>query len=45
MPLLDVQDLTVEFPTRRGLLRALDDERGRQVNGFATFQNERRAGF
>ncbi len=25
MPLLDVQDLTVEFPTRRGLLRALDD--------------------
>ncbi|HXT78291.1 MAG TPA: ATP-binding cassette domain-containing protein, partial [Acetobacteraceae bacterium] len=25
MPLLDVQGLTVEFPTRRGLLRALDD--------------------
>jgi peptide/nickel transport system ATP-binding protein len=24
MPLLDVQDLTVEFPTRRGVLRALD---------------------
>ena len=24
MPLLSVQDLTVEFPTRRGLLRALD---------------------
>jgi peptide/nickel transport system ATP-binding protein len=24
MPLLDVQDLTVEFPTRRGTLRALD---------------------
>jgi peptide/nickel transport system ATP-binding protein len=24
MPLLDVRDLTVEFPTRRGLLRALD---------------------
>ena len=24
MPLLDVQNLTVEFPTRRGLLRALD---------------------
>ena len=24
MPLLDVQDLTVEFPTRRGILRALD---------------------
>jgi peptide/nickel transport system ATP-binding protein len=23
-PLLDVQDLTVEFPTRRGILRALD---------------------
>ncbi len=25
MPLLDVRDLTVEFPTRRGLLRAIDD--------------------
>jgi peptide/nickel transport system ATP-binding protein len=25
MPLLDVQHLTVEFPTRRGTLRALDD--------------------
>ena len=24
MPLLDVEDLTVEFPTRRGVLRALD---------------------
>jgi peptide/nickel transport system ATP-binding protein len=24
MPLLDVRDLTVEFPTRRGILRALD---------------------
>jgi peptide/nickel transport system ATP-binding protein len=24
MPLLDVHDLTVEFPTRRGILRALD---------------------
>ncbi len=24
MPLLDVHDLTVEFPTRRGVLRALD---------------------
>src|SRR5881398_716152 len=24
MPLLSVQDLVVEFPTRRGLLRALD---------------------
>jgi peptide/nickel transport system ATP-binding protein len=24
MPLLDVRDLTVEFPTRRGVLRALD---------------------
>ena len=24
MPLLDVQDLTVEFPTRRGVLQALD---------------------
>ena len=24
MPLLEVQDLTVEFPTRRGMLRALD---------------------
>src|SRR4051812_19838360 len=24
MPLLSVRDLTVEFPTRRGLLRALD---------------------
>ena len=24
MPLLEVQDLTVEFPTRRGVLRALD---------------------
>ena len=25
MPLLDVRNLTVEFPTRRGVLRALDD--------------------
>src|SRR6195952_6092131 len=24
MPLLEVRDLTVEFPTRRGILRALD---------------------
>ncbi|MCS6944080.1 MAG: methionine ABC transporter ATP-binding protein, partial [Burkholderiaceae bacterium] len=24
MPLLDVQDLRVEFPTRRGVLTALD---------------------
>src|ERR1700712_2675754 len=24
MPLLEVQDLIVEFPTRRGILRALD---------------------
>ena len=24
MPLLEVRDLTVEFPTRRGVLRALD---------------------
>ncbi len=24
MPLLEVQDLVVEFPTRRGVLRALD---------------------
>ena len=25
MPLLDVEDLTVEFPTRRGILRAIDE--------------------
>ena len=24
MPLLEIRDLTVEFPTRRGTLRALD---------------------